>query len=257
VEAGRLLWELSHALRTGVVVVDFGAVGRARVEIVRGWVHAVDLAEVARLFATGPAPFRIGPRGEDRLTLLLRREGVAGAGAAAWTFDDKLPLTRDGAVSPFHPAAVIRNLISPRLPDETSWRARAGNGRLTLATPPHASCLGLDEKPLVSYLSKPRTLAEIDAASLCPPRRAARLLAFLDAMGALALDGKLHDLLTLADAYARLELPDGAPEEAIKRAYRRLARSLHPDLHPGASADEHRELERRFAEVSAAYRRLM
>lgn len=74
-------------------------------------------------------------------------------------------------------------------------------------------------------------------------------------MSALAVEAQ--ELLALTEAYARLELPDGAPLEAIKRAYRRLARRLHPDLHPTATAEEHRELERRFAEVSAAYRRLM
>jgi molecular chaperone DnaJ len=60
-----------------------------------------------------------------------------------------------------------------------------------------------------------------------------------------------------ASAYAALELPEGAPADAVKRAYRRLARELHPDLHPGASEDDLRDLERRFAEVSAAYRKLV
>jgi hypothetical protein len=251
VEAARLVWELSHAQRTGVAVIDFAidGVGRARCELVRGWIHAVDLDAVAPLFASGPAPFRLGPRGEDRLTLLLRRHDTR------WSFDQNLPLTQRGGVTPFHPAPIVRNVIGPRLPDEAAWRARAGIGRLRLAVTPHPSCLGLDEKPLVSYLAAPRTLAELDAAALCPPPRAARLLAFLDAMGALIVEGAA--LLSSNDAYRSLELPDGAPLEEVKRAYRRLARALHPDLHPEATPDEHRELERRFAEVSAAYRRLV
>jgi hypothetical protein len=222
------------------------------VELVRGWVHAVDLEPVAPLFASGRAPFRLAPRGEDRLTLLLRRHDTR------WTFDMHLALTQHGAVTPFHPAAVVRNIVAARLPDEEAWRARAGTGRLRLVMPPHASCLGHDEKPLVSFLATPHNLAELDAARLCPPARAARLLAFLDAVGAITLDHAVAlELVSLRDAYARLELPDGAPLDEVKRAYRRLARALHPDLHPDASPAEHRELERRFAEVSAAYRRLM
>ena len=62
--------------------------------------------------------------------------------------------------------------------------------------------------------------------------------------------------LSLASAHAQLELAEGANAEEIKSAYRRLARALHPDVHPNASADELRELERRFAAVSAAYRLL-
>jgi hypothetical protein len=177
---------------------------------------------------------------------------------ARWTFDVHLALNQHGAVTPFHPAAIVRNLVAARLPDAEAWRARAATGRLRLVMTPHASCLGHDEKPLVSFLAQPRTLAELDAARLCPPSRAARLLAFLDAVGALAIDTHVAlELVTLREAYARLELPDGAPLDDVKRAYRRLARALHPDLHPDASPAEHRELERRFAEVSAAYRRLM
>jgi curved DNA-binding protein CbpA len=60
-----------------------------------------------------------------------------------------------------------------------------------------------------------------------------------------------------ASPYAALELAEGASLEEVKRAYRRLARELHPDLHPGLSPEELDELERRFAEVSAAYRKLV
>lgn len=43
----------------------------------------------------------------------------------------------------------------------------------------------------------------------------------------------------------------------LKRAYRRLARMVHPDLHPGATAEERRALEVRFAEITEAYRALV
>lgn len=50
---------------------------------------------------------------------------------------------------------------------------------------------------------------------------------------------------------------DGAADlDDVKRAYRRLARALHPDLQPDADAERRRLLERRFAEVTAAYEAL-
>jgi hypothetical protein len=53
-----------------------------------------------------------------------------------------------------------------------------------------------------------------------------------------------------------LGLHAGADREAIKRAYRALARRYHPDLHPNVSETERRDLARRFAEVTEAYRAL-
>lgn len=54
-----------------------------------------------------------------------------------------------------------------------------------------------------------------------------------------------------------LGLPEGAQRDEIKRAYRRLARAVHPDLHPGATAEERRALEVRFAAITDAYRALV
>jgi hypothetical protein len=244
VQAARLLYELSHAQRSGVCVVGLSApgFGQPRVELYRGWVHAVDLEPAAKLLG------RIPPRGEDALTLLLKQD-------ARWSFDEHLPASRRGACPPFHPAAVVRNLVDPTLGDTSAWRTRLGSGTLVLATPPHPSCLGHDEKPLIGLLQVPRGASDIDTAALCPPSRAARLIAFLEAVGALRFGE--GTLISRGEAFALLELPDGASADEIKRAYRRLARALHPDAHPTASADEIRELERRFGQVSAAYRRLV
>jgi DnaJ-domain-containing protein 1 len=54
-----------------------------------------------------------------------------------------------------------------------------------------------------------------------------------------------------------LGVAPGADPDEIKRAYRRLAKDFHPDLHPGASEEERRTLQDRFAEVTAAYRALV
>ena len=237
-----LLWELSQRQRSGVTLAEVRGLRASpiRVELYRGWVHAIDWFPVK--FTLGPPP----SRGEEQLRVILKRDDVD------WRFDDKLPVLKRGAVAPFHPAAVIRNVLDVGLdPDAFTVRARAA--RLQIVAPPHPSCLGLDERPLVALLAAPRTLAELDRAKLCPPARTARLCAFLEAVGALSVESEL----SLASAYALLELGDGASAEEVKRAYRRLARALHPDVHPNATPAELRELEHRFAAVSAAYRRLV
>jgi hypothetical protein len=240
VNAPKLLWGLSHDLASGTVLVQLRGqrVSAVRIELYRGWVHAIDLFPIE--FLVGKAP----SRGEETLRLLLKRND------ADWTFDAKaLPLKR-GACAPFHPAAVIRN-VTAAPPEAFAARTRPTT-RVQLVHTPHPSCIGLDERALVAYLARPRTLAEIEAARLSGAPRTLALLAFLEAVGALSVDADL----TRLEALALLELGDGASADDVKRAYRRLARSLHPDAHPSAAAAELRELERRFADVVAAYRRL-
>lgn len=240
VSPANLLWELAHRQRSGVTLAEVRGLRASpvRIELYRGWVHAIDWFPLK--WTLGPAP----SRGEEQLQAILKRDDVD------WRFDEKLPPLKRGPVAPFHPAAVIRNVV---VVDGEAFRARAAGARLQLVATPHTSCIGLDERPLVAMLATARTLDEIDRAQPCPPARTGKLLAFLEAMGALTVESEL----SLAAAYALLELGDGAAPDEVKRAYRRLARALHPDVHPTASADELKELERRFAAVSAAYRKLV
>jgi len=67
-----------------------------------------------------------------------------------------------------------------------------------------------------------------------------------------------------ADAYPErrrdlilLGLAQDADETAIRSAFRRLARTLHPDAHPTANLQQRESLRQRFADVSAAYHRLV
>jgi DnaJ-domain-containing protein 1 len=241
VQPGILLWELSHRQRSGVALAEVRNLRAQpiRIELFRGWVHALDWFPLK--WTLGPPP----SQGEEQLRVILKRDDVD------WRFDEKLPLLKRGPVAPFHPAAVIRNVLAG---DADAFRARAANGaRLQLVSQPHASCIGLDERPLVAMLTTPRTLEELERTQVTPAVRVWRLCAFLEVVGALSVESEL----SLASAYALLELGEGASADEVKRAYRRLARALHPDVHPNASSDELRELERRFAAVSAAYRRLV
>jgi DnaJ-domain-containing protein 1 len=236
-----LLWELSHRQRSGVTLAEVRGLRAqpVRIELFRGWVHAIDWFPLK--WTLGPPP----SQGEEQLRVILKRDDVD------WRFDEKLPILKRGAVAPFHPAAVVRNVIDA---DADAFRARAADGaRLQLVSQPHPSCIGLDERPIVAMLATARTLEELDRAGVTPPARVARLCAFLEAVGALSVESEL----SLASAYALLEIAESADAEEVKRAYRRLARALHPDVHPNASPEELRELERRFAAVSAAYRRLV
>ena len=60
-----------------------------------------------------------------------------------------------------------------------------------------------------------------------------------------------------ASALRVLGLEPGADAESVRRAFRRLAAEVHPDRHPSASPHEVATLLRRFAELSAAYHRLV
>jgi len=236
----RRLYELGQAQASGSLRVPSGG-ALVTVELFRGWVHAIDLAPIAE--RVRPMPIR----GEDALRLLLPlADGEP-------RFDDGAAARKRGACTPFHPAAPVRNFLDRGALEPTAWRVRAGLGTISLPQPPHPSCVGHDERPLVAFLGRPRATDEIDAANLCPPARAARLLSFLYAVGAL----RFQPAPAPASVYRMLELPEGATVDEVKRAYRRLARELHPDRHPSAAPEDLRDLERRFAEVSAAYRRLV
>jgi hypothetical protein len=208
---------------------------------VRGWAHAVELEP----WLGGRAP----ARGPDRLKALCQ---AADARAAGLAFDADAPPEKRGTCAPFHPAATVRAHLEAGAPDAVVVRARLAGRRVTLRVAPHPSCLDDDERPLVAYLSRPRTLEEISAAALCPPRRAQRLLRFL--YDAQALD--LGETLAPATPLQLLELADGASPDEVRRAYRRLARELHPDRHPDATPAEREALERRFTALHEAYRLL-
>jgi DnaJ-domain-containing protein 1 len=97
------------------------------------------------------------------------------------------------------------------------------------------------DRRMLAAMDVPRRLDQIWPLARTPRFR---LLAFLH-------------FLRSVDALELLGIDDGADLETVKRAYRRLARELHPDLQPELDAHRKRALERRFAEVTAAYEALL
>lgn len=220
---------------TGLFVVEAGG-STARLELERGWVHAVGNVERAR-------------SDEEAVGRLFDRVAGAAVGDARSRFEprpESSPML-GRRVTPFHPTRPLRahfeRHMAPRAGDFSS-------SRLRLSLVPHPSCLELDEQHLVALLSAPRRFDELLPLTHRP--RLERLLRFLEAAGALLVEDA-----TLVAAWAELGLAEGAPLDEVKRAWRRLARDLHPDRHPDASDDERRALEARFRAVADAYRRLV
>jgi DnaJ-domain-containing protein 1 len=121
-----------------------------------------------------------------------------------------------------------------------------------------------DRRMLVA-MAQPRRLDQIWPLARTPRFRLLAFIHFLRCVDALEGAGVVaersgpHRIVDSRRQAALhlLGVEDGADLEAVKRAYRRLARSLHPDLQPEADEQRRRTLERRFAEVTAAYEALI
>jgi hypothetical protein len=164
-----------------------------------------------------------------------------------------------------------------------------------LAVRPELAPSPLDDadRRMLAALAVPRRLDQIWSLARAPRFRLLALLHVLRRVGALSVDGAADSprdaapprpspaaprrsttaprhsdpraipvVVHRADARRAaamqlLGIDDTADLGAVKRAYRRLARSVHPDLQPGASAERRHHLERRFAELTAAYEALI
>jgi len=121
-----------------------------------------------------------------------------------------------------------------------------------------------DRRMLVA-MTLPRRLDQIWPLARTPRFRLLAFIHFLKSVDALTVEGIVAEQSApirridprRAAALELLGVDDSAELEDVKRAYRRLARALHPDLQPTADAERRRVLERRFAEVTAAYEALV
>jgi DnaJ-domain-containing protein 1 len=120
-----------------------------------------------------------------------------------------------------------------------------------------------DRRMLVA-MALPRRLDQIWPLARTPRFRLLAFVHFLRSIGALDVEGVVAERsgptqLPTNDRLAAarlLGIEETADLDTVKRAYRRLARALHPDLQPDVDQVRRRVLERRFAEVTAAYEAL-
>jgi DnaJ-domain-containing protein 1 len=120
------------------------------------------------------------------------------------------------------------------------------------------------DRRMLAAMAQPRRLDQIWPLSRTPRFRLLAFLHFLRSVDALEVEGVVAERsspMRGVDPYrlaaARLlGVADIHDATAVKRAYRRLARALHPDMEPNADEPRKRALERRFAEVTAAYEAL-
>ncbi len=121
------------------------------------------------------------------------------------------------------------------------------------------------DRRMLAAMSLPRRLDQIWPLARTPRFRLLAFIHFLrgvdaiEALGVVAENSGPHRVVDRRAQHARelLGVAEGADQETVKRAYRRLARALHPDLQPDVEAPQRRLLERRFAEVTAAYEVLL
>jgi DnaJ-domain-containing protein 1 len=284
-ELARLIYRLGRHGASGVLTIRPRGSAAARPEVFalrRGF--AIDRAGTDAASAVGAVAGAVV--GE------LGRRAVAARLARLASHDD-LSLVFEGGVTAVIPpgalhgvslAAWARAHLEQQLDSsraEALVQALAGV-RLTLR--PELAPEPADEadRRMLAAMDRPRRLDQIWPLARTPRFRLLAFLHFLRAVDALESDGVAADssapfaasatatATATATAAAQLRAPDPrrlaalrtlgidgvADVDAVKRAYRRLARALHPDLQPNADAERRRALERRFAEVTAAYEAL-
>ncbi len=147
--------------------------------------------------------------------------------------------------------------------------AELAGARLSVR-PEHApDSANLDEadRRVLAAMAQPRRLDQIWPLARTPRFRLLCFIHFLRQVGALAVagvaagDSAPHRAPAvdsrLAGALRILGLSEATDRDTVKRAYRRMARAFHPDLQPGVPEPRRRELEARFAEVTAAAETLL
>jgi DnaJ-domain-containing protein 1 len=230
----------------------------------------------------GPRP---GPASADRPEVVVLRRGAAICGAGdlarralttrlaraaaepsiAAIFDAGVTACPPGALHQVALAAWARSHLEAQLdaPVAEALVHELAGARLTLR--PGAAPVPTDEvdRRMLAAIAEPRRLDQIWLLARTPRFRLLAFLHFLRGVGALVVEPvatartAVRPIDPRRAAMRVLGLEDASDPDAIKRAYRRLARAVHPDLQPGADAERRRALERRFAELTAAYEALV
>lgn len=188
---------------------------------------------------------------------------------------DELTVVFEGGVTAYPPGATnqialtawTRQHLESQLDGvlaEIMVRELAGV-RLSLRTELAPVATDEADRRMLAAMAIPRRLDQIWPLARTPRFRLLAFLHFLrgvdvlEGIGVVAERSAPHRIIDprRRAALDLLGIEEGADLETVKRAYRRLARSLHPDLQPEADALRRKTLERRFAEVTAAYEALI
>lgn len=198
-----------------------------------------------------------------RCTLLARLARAAAEPSIAATFDGGVTAYPPGALHQVSLAGWVRSHLEAQVDGalaEVLVREMAGI-QLTLRAELAPEPLDEADRRMLAAMAQPRRLDQIWPLARTPRFRLLAFLHFLRTVGALAASRavaersapvRVLDARRVA-AMRLLGVDDTADADDVKRAYRRLARALHPDLQPTADDQRRRALERRFAEVTAAY----
>lgn len=244
-QLARLAYRLGHKRATGVLTLGFG---RRREVLVlrRGYLMTGDLDALGR-------------RASQRLARLASADG------ATYRFE--------GGVAAYPPGAVQKQLALATWARQHLERQLDAGAARDLVTelagvrlsvrpslaPDPATCDATDLR-ILEAMRQPRRLDQIWPLARTPRFRLLSFLHFLRQVGALRQDGVAARPTPRArrdsDAHRVLGVPADADPQSVKRAYHRLARALHPDLQPGLSIARRRDLERKLADVTHAYREL-
>lgn len=246
-----VLYRLGRQAASGVLTITVAGTARAEIFVLRRGSVMLSDGDVAKRTAT----LRLA-----RLVSVERMSVVFESGVSAYPpgANNALPLAPwarahleqqlDGALAD----ALLRDLAGVRL-----------SIRVSLAPDP-STCDEADRRMLAA-LASPRRLDQVWSIARTPRFRLLSFIHFLRSVDAVDVDGVVAErsvptrsIDPRRDAARRLlGIEADADLEQVKRAYRRLARELHPDLQPECDGSKRRTLERRFAEVTAAYEALL
>jgi len=246
-----VLYRLGRQAASGVLTITVAGTARAEIFVLRRGAVMLADGDVAKRTAT----LRLARLASVEKMSVSFESGVSAYPPGA---NNALPLAPwarthleqqlDGALAD----ALLRDLAGVRL-----------SIRVALAPDP-STCDEADRRMLAA-LAAPRRLDQVWSIARTPRFRLLAFIHFLRSVDAIDVDGVVAErsvpvraIDPRRDAARRLlGVEANADLEQVKRAYRRLARELHPDLQPECDSSEKRTLERRFAEVTAAYEALL
>jgi DnaJ-domain-containing protein 1 len=212
-----------------------------------------------------------------RRALVARLARAAAEPSIAATFEGGIAAYPPGASHQVFLAAWVRSHLEAQLDSALAGvlvRELTG-ARMMLRAELAPEPLDEVDRRMLAALDRPRLFDQVWTLARTPRFRLFAFLHFLRAVDALDVSGITAERSApvrgvdpirglpvpgldprRAAALRLLGVDDAADAEAVKRAYRRLARAFHPDLQPDADEQRRRALERRFAELTAAYESL-